>query len=166
MEDLYLSKFDSDKTNACKIVEFVKAYEKEQGLSEEDIMVKYTQAYCSTLADAIRMVFGAYLDKVIDTKTFFSKEASSDRVTSHTYAELGEDVYVDIFGAHDEKDVEEFVNSGFLSDPQATQEYELNREKYASTGNIMYVCLGQIHAKDENIVENTSVQSFGDFRSL
>ena len=165
MKDLYLSKFDSDETNACKIVGFVRAYEREQGLSDDEIAVKYTQAYCSTLADAIRMVFGACLDKVIDKRTFFSKETENDIVESHTYAEIGE-TFVDIFGAHTEKEAIEFVNSGALSEPNARKCFEENKERFAASGNLMYICLGQIHAEVEMPAEHSSKQSFGDFRSL
>lgn len=166
MEDLYLSKLDLDETNASKIVEFVKAYEREQGLNDDEIAIKYTQAYCSTLADAIRMVFGAYLDKVIDTKTFFAKEEQEGRVLSHTYAEIGEDKFVDIFGVHNKQEVEDFLDSGFLSAPEAMKNFENNRERYSATGNIMYECLGRIHPQAESLAEDSSKQSLGNFRSL
>ena len=147
MKQTYLYTNDSDKVNACKIVELVKAYEREKGLTDEEIVVKYTQGYCSDLADAIRMSFGYCFNKEIETLMLFENETVDGLTHSHSYARIG-DLYVDIFGAHTLEEAREFVNSGALHDKSAKESFEANREKFDHGETLAFVCLGAVEAKE------------------
>ena len=128
MKELILSADDSLEENVLKIIEFVKLVEKYEGLTDEQIVHKYTCGSCGNLAlrlvkPTLERLFGEVEE--LEGVTFDTGYA---QVPKHTYLKLKrenqEDLYFDIFGVKTLKQVEEFLATKFWE-----KEYQKPRVK-------------------------------------
>ena len=117
MEDLILTFENGLEDCIIKIIEFVKQVEREQGLTDEQIVHKYTCGSCGNLAlrlvkPTLERLFGEVEE--LEGVTFDTCYA---QVPKHTYLKLKrenqEDLYFDIFGVKTLKQVEEFLATKF-----------------------------------------------------
>lgn len=139
MKDLFLSKTDTDEKNIKKIIKFVKNLEKENGLSEEEIKIKYTFGGCSILADTVRYVFANVLGKEVEYS------AVSGNGKTHFFVILNDECF-DINGKSSFFQLQDFVNSDVFQNEENWQKgLQINRK---STQNLPWFCVDHIHCEE------------------
>ena len=167
MEILYLSREIADEENIMKIIDFIRACEKENNLSNEEIDYKYTHGYCGELARLIKTIFEKCLDKKIYIKTFNTALELKDEVVYNTHLYVSPQVkcekraehksakdlltryYFDIFGKKTETEVEEFLSSDYYlyENPQFYQLFDKEYD-YESFKQIKQLALKYIKPID------------------
>lgn len=118
MQVLVLNRADQLEDNILAIIDFVKRVEKEHGLTDEQIIVKYTCRYCSVLAcDFVVKTLHSLLGVEEDEVDASLQKVATRKAAHHYYVELKQrgkkPVYFDILGKKSLEEMQNFVNSDY-----------------------------------------------------
>ena len=109
MENLVLDEKDDLGSNVLKIIEFVKQVERERGLTDEEMVYKYTHGHCWVLATCVVETINRIFGEVKEVQ-----EQSFAKFNTHWYVEVktneGE-FYYDICGKKTKEEVEAYMDN-------------------------------------------------------
>ena len=130
IESVDLSKYsmkDTSEEIILKYIEDLKEVERKRGLTDEQIIAKYTNGYCADLEEAVHNLL-AMQNKGVITKKISCKIPENElgrRESPHYLVGIhqgNEDIsYYDILGKHSESDLREFSEHFYIDNPQYTQ---------------------------------------------
>ncbi len=121
MQELILSKDSKLEDNIFAIIGFIKELERENGLTDEEIVHKYTCGHCCELALDIMKATMDRLYGNVEEISGYTVDTGDKRFPTHTYLKLkrspdAEDIYFDIMGAKTIGEIDKFTKSNFWKD--------------------------------------------------
>jgi len=129
MEDLILLTTSTMEEKILAIIEFVKQVEREHGLSEDEIIYKYTCGACFELSYYIVKGMLKYLYNCSFEKLNACYMVGDRKyIDHHVYLKMkgkteSEDLYFDIFGKKTKQEVDGFMTSDFWKELQNSRDW-------------------------------------------
>ncbi len=151
MKDLILSESNSTEENILAIIEFVKQVEREHGLSDDEIVYKYTFGLCWQLANFISRTL-KFLFGIKDIKEIY-RIGNMEYIDHHVYVQyrdrkLNRCFYFDILGKKTEREVSSFMQSNFWEELDSKGIRKSNSDKlFWETDYVDKACLEHIFAE-------------------
>ena len=153
MENLILPATNTIEQNVLAIIEFVKQVEREHGLSEEQIIHKYTCGYCGFLVDVVIKTLDKLFGTIKEIKKCTRNINYNDELCYHCYLCLktakGKSFYYDILGKKTKKQMLSFVNGDFWyreDEKNWVKDFEYSRE-YSFKKYVAEACEQHIQAE-------------------
>ena len=136
MTDLVLKVSDSIEENILKIIDFVNQYEKENGLTEEEILFKYSYLHHYHLAVVIVDILEKMYGKIRGLGIDKSEYAVNGKVwQAHSWVkyidyENKKATYFDIFGKKSTEETNDFISLLMNKEVELHNKYESRACRY------------------------------------
>ena len=174
MESINLPEFskeDSSEEIILKYVDSLKEVERKRGLTDEQIIAKYTNGYCVDFEEAVHNLLSMQ-NKGAITKKISCKIPENElgrKESPHFLVGVRVDdekmSYYDILGKHSESDLREFSQHFYIDNPQYIQMMSQLTE-YQKDGDIPLLIVSRIYEEISKKVEKEEINSDNAINSI